>query len=626
MIFLFLSIAGMTVKDGIIRNLVNISEVHLAEKKAFDEALNILQFDDYVTKDSVMATKGKNIIVIGMESVEAAYLQNDFKKLTPNLSSYATELSYYPIKQHEGGDYTIAAIYTWLTGIPMFFKQHGNNVFFNTLSLKLTSIIDALTKAGYHCEYLMGNAEFAGTKDMLELMGFTVKSEKNYDKKYASRHWGLHDKDLFEIARTQLNELYELKQPFAYFISTVSTHGPDGIFDERMAEIIPEQKSQLELMVAALDKHIGELVSQLEQDGKLENTALYILPDHLIYHIACRVLNDFVEPRDLFVITNSRPGSFDPEEYLLQIDIPKFILEGAEVRHNLNFLTDKIRGDKISYLDKHRKTILQLNESALVREKVPASANSNKALSNVHPDSIYIRAYAWSDENYGIESEVYTGTKKHKVKRGVNILLYADNDYTIENFDSWKDRSQIDRLLESLEILLENRSAFYVFVHDAAGDNFKEYASAFKNIGMPELGKLKDRKAYLAYSNHGYTSEYINGKRTFLKSTFHPYQSSRPLDKIIEQSMDPSRFIAHAGGEIEGHTYTNSLEAMDQAYDNGFRLFELDIIKTRDGHFVAEHDWKKWKNMTKYTGELPVDLQTFKSFKKLESLLLWICL
>jgi glycerophosphoryl diester phosphodiesterase len=65
-----------------------------------------------------------------------------------------------------------------------------------------------------------------------------------------------------------------------------------------------------------------------------------------------------------------------------------------------------------------------------------------------------------------------------------------------------------------------------------------------------------------------------------------------------EARIDPRRFIAHAGGGIDGRTYTNSLDAINQAYDKGFRLIELDLIETRDGQLVAAHDWEVWRQAT----------------------------
>lgn len=86
---------------------------------------------------------------------------------------------------------------------------------------------------------------------------------------------------------------------------------------------------------------------------------------------------------------------------------------------------------------------------------------------------------------------------------------------------------------------------------------------------------------------------------------------------------DITRYIAHAGGKINTHTYTNSLEALNYNYSKGFRLFELDIIKTKDGKYVAAHDWEHWKKITGYKGITPVKQDVFlkqKIFNKYTAL------
>jgi hypothetical protein len=80
-----------------------------------------------------------------------------------------------------------------------------------------------------------------------------------------------------------------------------------------------------------------------------------------------------------------------------------------------------------------------------------------------------------------------------------------------------------------------------------------------------------------------------------------------------EARFNPHRFIAHAGGQIDGRRYTNSREALDLAYQNGFRLFEFDLIKTSDGRLVAAHDWESWRNATGSTSSEPTE----REFKEL---------
>lgn len=50
--------------------------------------------------------------------------------------------------------------------------------------------------------------------------------------------------------------------------------------------------------------------------------------------------------------------------------------------------------------------------------------------------------------------------------------------------------------------------------------------------------------------------------------------------------------IAHAGGHIYGYKYTNSLEAIESSYNNGFKLIELDFEWTVDDQIVLIHDWE----------------------------------
>jgi len=51
--------------------------------------------------------------------------------------------------------------------------------------------------------------------------------------------------------------------------------------------------------------------------------------------------------------------------------------------------------------------------------------------------------------------------------------------------------------------------------------------------------------------------------------------------------------IAHAGGGIEGNTYTNSFQALDFNIQNGFTFFEIDFSWTKDGQLVCIHDWEQ---------------------------------
>ncbi|MFB9330142.1 phosphatidylinositol-specific phospholipase C/glycerophosphodiester phosphodiesterase family protein [Paenibacillus aurantiacus] len=61
-----------------------------------------------------------------------------------------------------------------------------------------------------------------------------------------------------------------------------------------------------------------------------------------------------------------------------------------------------------------------------------------------------------------------------------------------------------------------------------------------------------------------------------------------------ESDWTRHRLVAHGMGEIEGYTYTNTMEAFKLNYAKGYRLFEVDLQLTADGYLVTRHDWQPY--------------------------------
>ena len=71
------------------------------------------------------------------------------------------------------------------------------------------------------------------------------------------------------------------------------------------------------------------------------------------------------------------------------------------------------------------------------------------------------------------------------------------------------------------------------------------------------------------------------------------------------------KLIAHAGGAVYGYRLTNSLDALNHSYEEGFRFIEVDLNKTSDGELVLIHDWDSVsQRMLGRTG--PCTLQEFQ--------------
>jgi len=718
-------LALMGVNGGIIKNAYETFQLKFAGDTSFTEALTSLEIDQesYIEKREIEAVKGKNIIVLSLESFEKGYLGEKLKHLTPNITKLAKEYTLLNMEQSPAGGWTSASMYIAMTGVPAYFSTHGNSVFQSSHENKLTTLPDVLKNAGYDLQYFIGKKEYSGIDDMLKTHGFTVKSEKDFAAKYQEVSWGIQDMDLFEEFKKELLVQKNSGTPFAFFLSTIGTHFPDGVPDKRIDSLLPAQKSRLELMVSATDYFVGDLIDFLKGEKMFENTVFYIYPDHLLMGKNSRVVEDFDE-RSLYLLTNaeSEKLGINPEEHVYQIDIPKLVLKGAEIEHNVQFLTDFIsQKDKNAFLRKNAKSLLQLNDAALTtlnlskgmvieldeeQENFLIKNNDEIILvsaplhnqgfghrimldENIRPiDDIafdfskarpktttpYYLDVFWSNGNIhaslkdendlgllkkdeykilisGEEIHLLTdlkldgaieakagsiliesnswNAKKASVfsldgktvptSRGLTVVaINKQRQPDYKTFDTYGSENDTEKLIEALRVLDEDKTPYLILAHDSAAKALEKFKTDLKGMGLEKLSGLKGRQAYIMNNFNGSKVEKVDDASVMLQLKYpSDINNSRLYFSEPKLIFEPNvnRYIAHAGGEIEGLKYTNSLEALNQNYQLGFRMFELDISETSDGHFVATHDWNYWKKETSFQGKVPVSLSEFKKHK-----------
>ena len=68
-----------------------------------------------------------------------------------------------------------------------------------------------------------------------------------------------------------------------------------------------------------------------------------------------------------------------------------------------------------------------------------------------------------------------------------------------------------------------------------------------------------------------------------------------------EKTFEQPLLIAHAGGMIDEHKYTNSLEAVENSLSEGFDAIELDLLLSSDSILVAAHDWGMLRRISNHT-------------------------
>lgn len=95
----------------------------------------------------------------------------------------------------------------------------------------------------------------------------------------------------------------------------------------------------------------------------------------------------------------------------------------------------------------------------------------------------------------------------------------------------------------------------------------------------------------------------------------------RPQNQVPQEGFRAHRMVAHAMGGIEGLTYTNTYEAFVANYAQGLRVFEADLLLSKDDELIARHEWGE--SFTKMLGQEDVmdpgthgAVWTYEEFKK----------
>lgn len=721
LIFLILiSFSGLIFKNGMIYQLYEFIKITEKHGTNFNRELSALDIppESYISPEKVKAKPGKNIIVIVLESVEKNFLLPEFDNLLPYLNKLDHQYtSFEDLRCERGSNWTAGSLYTLLSGFPAFFNESENHALQGVIRSEITGLPTVLSKAGYSCTFIGPKPEFGGIKSIMDMYGVKVLSEKNVNVGQPPSEWGLQDVDIFKAAK---KEIEKQKQPFALILTTISTHPPFGIFDERVANQFPAKENRLLYMASVLDNHLKEFMNFLSRKELLQDTAVYIVTDHLLMNSSNKVMNTLKSsPRKLLFLSNIDKHAFSKKttETIHQIDLPRLILDGAGVKTNATFYSDYIKNsDYKRIIDEHMLDFVALNDAALRRDsalgqvmlekkgkhlilsigarktqlEIPPQGNGaailisnygkikeakgatpalykelfkyvpmfylsyNKGnvellfgkkkatvidknivafdekhvitmLSSYKPEAIDQLPYKLAAPNHlFVRSSGYTladkkpscfvnNKGKQNLLRGLTVLFKTKNG-TLDHasYDTFSSPEDGNAFLKCLVQKL--RSMEFVAIaatDDAARSLSPKVRLNLARLGFLRLAKLRFREAYLGFYVKGQLQESISPLSVENNIDIAKCFYSSPPTVIQKWATDAERFIAHAGGAIEGHHYTNSMEAMDQSYRKGFKLFELDIIRTSDGYFVAARDWKSWALTTGYTGALPPSRKVF---------------
>ena len=583
---LFISLLGLIIPNkSAIHKILEINSFYdknplsFVSKNIDDKNLNNFikenNLDTLLKKNEIKGKKNKNIIFISLESLDSGFIEST-PELTPNLNRIKKEYNYLEINQTPGCDWSIAALYCLMTSVPSFFPFEPNKIFEGVAESKIINLGYLLKKVGYeNISYYIGNADFSGTRDLLTIFDVEVndynQSTGNYN--ISPNNHGYHDKDLFFEIKSRIKKSKSQDESFAIFASTINTH-LNGIKDERMSQFISGNfENELEHSVLSLDYLIKDFFDFLDEENLLENTLLILTPDHLLpNNIGAK--NTFKkiskEERSLYILSNKKIISNKKNNS--QLGLSKILLDTAEVDHNHKFYFEiKEYEDLNDFSEKNKEYFSKFNQKMIKYEKIPEEI---KLLVNEKTLKLF------KDENIIFEKLLKKDDPSY-------INLIFDKNFILK-----KELSRFETI-NPIKISKEDKSFEYYYISIFKNDN------KLVNVNIFNTNNKKIVKLPLNLMN-GFS-----------------FKPSKILNKKNDYEIfkDRKRYIAHAGGEIMGNTYTNSLEALNNSYKNGFRYFELDMIVTADNYIVASHDWEMWAKQTNFNGKLPPTLKEFKKYK-----------
>ncbi len=233
----------------------------------------------------------RSLVLIYVESLENTYSEralfgHDLLARLNRLKAHG--ISFRNYREKPGAHFTIAGIVATQCGIPLrSLAMFGGNDQGEKLSRFLPQarcLGDILHDRGYANVFLNGSdLAFAGVGKFFH--------DHHYDKVMGRKEWlalgahekdmsgwGLHDDDLFERARAELDRLVAAGRPFNLNVLTIDTHHPYGHLSRSCAE---RGVTDFEGIVECSADQVAAFVEYIVERGWLDRIAVLVQGDHL---------------------------------------------------------------------------------------------------------------------------------------------------------------------------------------------------------------------------------------------------------------------------------------------------------------------------------------------------------
>lgn len=280
--------------------LVGYDEAARAFREEFDEE------NEYETNKYTDIFKGKNVIAIHAESIQNFLLDTSFngEYVTPNLRRLATEGLYFSnFYAEESVGTSSDSEFTYATSL---LPASSGTVFVNYFDRDYVTIQKLLKEQGYYVFSMHGNnCAFWNRSSAHKSLGYDdFYCHKNAYDIDETIGLGLSDKSFFRQSTDIISKIRQEHSKFYGTLIMLSNHTPFNDDGEAYSDFdvtykyteLNEETGELEEKVAPYmegtklgyyfksahyaDEALGEFITNLDEQGLLENTVLVIYGDH----------------------------------------------------------------------------------------------------------------------------------------------------------------------------------------------------------------------------------------------------------------------------------------------------------------------------------------------------------
>lgn len=329
----------------------------------------------------------RNLLVIHMESIEDTF--NDAAvmgaPLLPELARLQKDhLHFTGFRQVRGTTWTTAGVTASDFGLPLLLPiGHNDYGDYESFLPGALSIFEVLERSGYALEFMFSSdCSFGGIENLIRTHAERpVVKDLRWFSQYRSdveqnrgNGWGLRDRYLYERLKEDLALRAASGAPYAFFVETLDTHGPDTYYF-----LDPDVRPQTRWhdfrdVIRASSLMMGEFIDWVQAQPFARDLTIVVLGDHLWMGdaVAGRPLGDGRAVLNLFINTIPRPER-EGERLFSAPDFAPTILEAIGAN-----LPGRRFGIGTSLFSARPTMIEELGEKAYVAELGKTSARYNR--------------------------------------------------------------------------------------------------------------------------------------------------------------------------------------------------------------------------------------------------------